>query len=62
MLTVAGRLVTVWRADSQLGWAPAEYHHLVQLLFPDDRIDPANIPLRCRPNPWNVKRRSIGWY
>ena len=42
VLTAAGRLVTVWRADSQLGWAPAEYHHLVQLLFPDDRIDPAH--------------------
>ena len=64
VLTVAGRMVTVWRADSQLGWAPAEYRHLVQLWFPDDRIDPAHsaaLPAESLEREEAFDRVVLGW-
>jgi ATP-dependent Lhr-like helicase len=63
-LTAAGRLVTVRRADSQLGWAPAEYHHLVRLLFPDDRIDTAHgvaLPAESLEREEAFDRVVLGW-
>ena len=63
-LTSAGRLVTVRRGDSQLGWAPAEYHHLVRSLFPDDWIDTAHgaaLPAESLEREEAFDRVILGW-
>ncbi len=63
-LTSAGRLLTVRRADSQLGWAPAEYHHLVRSLFPDDWIDTAHgaaLPAESLEREEAFDRVILGW-
>ncbi len=39
-LSAAGRLLTLRNAQGQEGWGPAELRHVLQLLFPDVRIDP----------------------
>ncbi len=64
VLTAAGRISTVWRAGSQLGWAPAEYQHLVRLLCPDDRIDPAQcatLPAESLEREEAFDRVVLGW-
>ena len=64
VLTATGRLVTVWLADRQLGWAPAEYHHVVQLLFPDGRIEPSQVitvPAESLEREEAVDRVVLGW-
>jgi ATP-dependent Lhr-like helicase len=63
-LTAAGRLVTLWRADRQLGWAPAEYHHMVRVLFPTERIDPehpAPVPAESLEREEAFNRVVLGW-
>ncbi|MBA2486392.1 MAG: DEAD/DEAH box helicase [Nitrospira sp.] len=45
VLSAAGRLVTVWSGDTRRGWAASEYTHIIQALFPDDRIDPEHVPV-----------------
>ncbi|MCE3222143.1 MAG: putative ATP-dependent helicase Lhr [Nitrospira sp.] len=63
-LTAAGRLVTLWRAGRPLGWAPAEFRHIVQVLFPDDRIDPdhsAAAPVESLEREEALDRMVLGW-
>jgi ATP-dependent Lhr-like helicase len=64
VLTAVGRLVTLWRAGRPLGWAPAEFRHIVQVLFPDDRIDPdhsAAVPVESLEREEALDRVVLGW-
>ncbi|WHZ22755.1 MAG: DEAD/H associated domain protein [Nitrospira sp.] len=40
-LEQAGRVVTLWCGEAQLGWMAAESRHYGTLLFPEARIEPA---------------------
>ncbi len=62
-LADAGRLVSLWRVDRQMGWAAAECRHLVQVLFPADRIHPAQSTAPVAPLDREVAfdRVVLGW-
>ena len=63
-LAAAGRLVTVWRGETRLGWAAAEYRHSVLTLFPNDRIDPEHVHVEPVESPEReavLDRVVLGW-
>ncbi|MBI4001350.1 MAG: DEAD/DEAH box helicase, partial [Nitrospira defluvii] len=64
VLSAAGRLVTVWRGDRRLGWAAAEFRHVVQLLFPGEQIDPEHgvaVPAESLEREEAFDRIVLGW-